>query len=61
MYNHDSNELNDGQRQNAQDLVRARYQQRDWRENSLRHNAKGEHETTQVISKFPQTSLQKTC
>jgi len=55
IYNHDSNNLNNDQRPNAQDLVRAWNQRPDWRANGLRHNAKGEHETTQVISKFPQS------
>ena len=55
IHNHDSNNLNNGHRPNPQCLVRAWNQQLDWRANSLWHNVKGEHETTQVISKFPQS------
>ena len=55
IYNHDNNNLNNDQRPNAQDLVRAWNQRPDWRANGLRHIAKGKHEMTQVISKFPQS------
>jgi len=54
IYNHDSNNLNNDQRPNAQDFVQAWNQRPDWRANHLRHNAKEEHETTRLISKFPQ-------